>query len=156
MADYYTDFSFLVPVKDEAVAAELHQLLERAAEMAEAVWNEGEDLDGHPIFGDDPDLFYGHPAVSYKDGGVWVSSDAGESSIDPTIAIVQWLLSQPGAPESVTFEWANTCSKPRLDAFSGGIARVTKDASASVWTGEPEVEALLDERLRQLRQIADQ
>lgn len=116
MANYFSHFSFVVPVDDPAgVLAELELLIEDAVEN-----------DGSDTFPASEGIPYGlHVAV--EDSDLWISDDAGEGSVEGAVAVTQWLLAKPGAPDVVIVEWAHTCSKPRLDAYGGGAAVVTKD-----------------------------
>lgn len=131
MADYYTHFSFLVPFdlgglgeeQDERhvkrIVAELNEIIEDANET-----------DGNDIFPED----YMPYGLSVEEDGseVWITDDAGEASPDAAEAAVRWLLEQPGSPDVVSFEWANTCSKPRTDAFGGGAMVIAK-GHATEW-----------------------
>lgn len=122
MASYFTQFSFQVPSDDPARVVALYEKLTQ-----DESGDPTEDYpEGHPIFPDGeawglPDL-----AVDSDDGMVWVHDDAGESSIDTTVAVVQWILRLNADPEdAVFFEWADGCSRPLLDAYHGGAALVT-------------------------------
>lgn len=151
MADYYTKFSFTVPIQvpgndeqeDErnvsAVVAELNQLIDEALEDPE-----------HEAFPEEDTPMYGLD-IAASGSEVWITDDAGEGSVDAAIAATQWLLNLPGAPEVVEFQWSNDCSKHRTDAFGGGIARVTAK-SVETWgswqgippTGTPSVQQAPD------------
>ena len=56
---------------------------------------------------------------------VWVGSeDSGD--VDYTADLVQAFLRRFELDLVVAFQWANTCSKPRLDAFGGGAAVISR------------------------------
>lgn len=117
MATYTTQFSFLVPADDPARVAALYW------ELINDEW--GESPEGHPIFPDGGEVF-GLPNVTLDTPDtVWVHDDAGESDIDTTIAVVQWILRLNAETTEVFFEWADGCSRPLLDAYHGGAALVT-------------------------------
>lgn len=138
MADYYESFSFMVPVDDPAgTLTELEPLVD----LDQLENGTPED---HPVFAG-VDAF-GLPHMEAQEDGIWITDDAG-GDIDVAAAIVRWLLERPGAPESVTFTWASSCSKPRLDAFSGGLVKVTQAGYRGITADDPAIEAILDQRL---------
>lgn len=69
--------------------------------------------------------------VDRNEAGIWIHSD--DSGADAACEFVQHLLDKFGIEESVGFEWANTSSKPYLDAFGGGAAIITAHEIKS-WT----------------------
>lgn len=133
MADYYTKFSFIVPFEgDEAhvqrVADELADLIKDAIESG---GNETFPEYDAPMYGVD---------IEAQGSDVWIHDDAGEGSVNGAIAAAQWLLQQPGvATDKIEFEWSNDCSKPRTDAYGGGIAEITPDSLRTwgTWQGVP-------------------
>lgn len=145
MADYYTRFSFVIALHgDTSWVDELWPLLDSATTDTDT----GSE---HPIFG--PDEAFGLPDVEHTDDGLWFCDDGGCSDISTTIDLVQWVLAHPGTPATVEFSWAETCSKPRPDAYGGGTALVSRYAAATVRTSSPSVEELLAADLA--RQHAD-
>lgn len=106
MADYYTHFSCLLDVRTSANAT-------RALEIFESA-----------ILDNDPDrpLAYGL-SVSIDEAGdgttLWLRDD---ESGDPECVIAFVLLCANAFDLKGLwgFEYANTCSKPRLDAYGGG------------------------------------
>lgn len=106
MANYYTHFSCMLDVGTQANA-------QRALEIYE-----------HAVLGDDPDhpLSYGFSVSTNEiDGGtkLWIRD---EESGDPECVIAFVLLCAEafGLQGLWGFEYANTCSSPRVDAFGGG------------------------------------
>jgi hypothetical protein len=69
--------------------------------------------------------------VDRNEAGIWIHSD--DSGADAACEFVQHLLDKFGIEESVGFEWANTCSKPCLDAYGGGAVIITATEIKS-WT----------------------
>jgi len=135
MSNSLTQFSFTVAVPDPAATAAAYAaaLLERAEA---GVLVEVPDQ-AHPVFGEDP---YATPpeltAVTDEDEPhVWLTDDAGESDLDCTAAVVRWLLRTQGGIGPVFFEWADTCTKPRVGAFGGGAMVVTAVAVEALSTG---------------------
>lgn len=119
MADYFTSFSFILPLADDAQKACARNLAQTASRNR---------------LGDEP-LPAGFPAplqdvledwsfeVEDCDEGAWLHSDSG--GIDAVCAFVQHLLQQFNPRGCVTFEWSHDCSKPRVDAHGGGAAIIT-------------------------------
>lgn len=137
MADYYTHFSFEVSLSYPELAVFIYQWTVKQIDACDGAVSED-----CPIRFFDEDV-YGLPELHVEESGVWITDSGGEASVGATAAVVRWLLStMPGAPEAVEFEWSDTCSKPRLDAFGGGAARITADSIQLVHTSE------LSERMR--------
>ena len=133
MADYFTNFSLIVPLPDEAA-------VQYALDLAEQAF--------HVHMGDEmPDDFPASLRAVIEDwqfetdsndpsncGGLWLhSSDGG---IDAACAFIQHLLHRFAPGDHVTLEWSNDCSKPRVDAFGGGAALITARKIKSISTGE--------------------
>lgn len=134
MADYFTQFSFIIPVTPEqgnwltqvhALAAalidyaedgEARQNIEGPPDVVSAALGLAEGRDGFR------DVEVEHEA---SEGHVWVGSeDSGD--VDYTADLVQAFLRRFELDLVVAFQWANTCSKPRLDAFGGGAAVISR------------------------------
>ena len=130
MADYYTNFSFIVPLNDDAQKQYAIQLSNQArtsryeetplpASFPEALEDVLEDW-----------LF----EVEVSKDGIWLHSGSG--GIDAVCAFVQHLLQKFDTTAYVTFEWSNDCSKPRTDAYGGGAAVITKHEIETMNTAE--------------------
>lgn len=133
MANYYTHFSFVVPFEVQSeMASKL--LVQRLVGELGVLIQDAIDQDGNDLFAMN-DIPYGL-SVEAEGTDVWIHDDAGEGCIEPAVTAVRWLLDKPGAPGAVGFEWANTCSKPRVDGFGGGAVLVTRDDSHWMTTGE--------------------
>jgi len=114
MANNYTNISFIVPCSE--VAAET---LIGAIETQEEAGDYG--LSIHAELDDD---------------GVWICHDES-ADIEQLVEILQeWLAEPEGRPKFVGFEFAQVCSKPRLNEFGGGAVVVT--ATSSSWTNTSE------------------
>ena len=133
MADYFTNFSLIVPLPDEAAVQYALDLAEQAARI-----QQGEEMPRHfsaslrDVIEDwrfDTDS--NDPSNAR---GLWLhSSDGG---IDAVCAFIQHLLGHFAPEGHVTLEWSNDCSKPRVDAFGGGAALITARKIKSINTGE--------------------
>jgi hypothetical protein len=137
MADYFTNFSLVLPLPDQAAQAYALDLAEKASQILQ-----GEEVpaDFPPSlkqvtedwqFETDAETTDGKPAV-------WLHSDTG--GIDAVCAFIQHLLQKYDPASQIIFEWSHDCSKPRTDAYGGGAAIVTaqeiKTMSTSQWLQE--------------------
>jgi hypothetical protein len=138
MADYYTHFSLILELPDEAAQAYALNLAQQAADTR---------------FGEDPpELPQDFPASlvdvleiwnfeteaqgSLEPGkyAVWLHSCNG--GIDAVCELIRHLLKKFNPTGRVEFEWSNDCSKPRTDAYGGGAAIITAKKIKSMTTGE--------------------
>jgi hypothetical protein len=111
MADYYTLFSFDLKLPNkEAVeyAMKVVSMVERLASESDESRKslESEFPDELLEFVDD----WSYEVVK-EEAAIWIHSDYG--GVDAACQFVQHLLDRFGITETITFEWANTCSKPR-------------------------------------------
>ena len=138
MADYFTNFSVLLDLPDQAAQDYALDIAEEAASMR---------------FKDDPPkLPPGFPAslVDVVEGwhfvteaesssnqgkyGLWLHS--GNGGIDAVCCFIQHLLRRFQPAGCVQFEWSHDCSKPRTDAYGGGAAVITACKIKTMTTGE--------------------
>lgn len=122
MADYFTNFSLQVRLPDAAAqsyaldlatqASRLNQGDEAGAEFPAELHDYGENW-----------CFEVEADVVEKQPGLWLHSSHG--GIDAACAFLQHLLQKFDPAGQVTFEWANDCSRPRVDAYGGGAAIIT-------------------------------
>ena len=134
MADYFTNFSLLMPLPNEAAEKHALDLAERASRIR---------LGDEPMPDDFPpslkdvveDWQFDTDACDPSHGsGIWLHSSNG--GIDAVCAFIQHLLERFDPTGCVGLEWSNDCSKPRFDAFGGGAALITADRIKSMTTGE--------------------
>ena len=104
MADPYVEFSFIVAVDDDHGWAHQFWSLFDAA-----IANNDIEFE-HPSLGSGE--LFGLPLVEPDEDGLWFHDDSGFSDLDTTIAIVQWVLAEPGTPATVQFSWAESASRP--------------------------------------------
>jgi hypothetical protein len=123
MADYFTNFSFILRLPDTAAqtyALELHQ-------QAARIHQGDESWDGFPV--DLAELtedwcFEVEPTNADAQPALWLHSQHG--GIDAVCGYIHHLLQKFSLISTVTtFEWSHDCSKPRVDAYGGGAAVVT-------------------------------
>ena len=133
MADYFTNFSLIITLPDEAVQKyALDLAIEgssgfQGAELPDDFPKELENVTEDWCFETDAETSEGKPAL-------WLHSSNG--GIDAVCSFIQHLLQKFNLNERVTFEWSNDCSKPRVDAYGGGAAIITATEIKSMSTWE--------------------
>lgn len=126
MADYFTHFSCLIDVGTSANAV-------RAMDLYVQLRDE-DDLTDDPRFsGFD---------LSRQDGPessiLWIHDD-DSGDVESVIAFVLRLAAELDLTGLWGFEYANTCSRPRLDAFGGGAHVIDLGARTTIgWTNTNE------------------
>lgn len=115
MADYYTQFSSVLPVQTKANVEKAIELFIRLVR------------DDNPC----ADGFFVEP---FGDAAIWIhAEDFG--SPDNAEQFVSQLAKEITLKGKWGFEWANTCSKPRPDSFSGGALVIDLSTGDTVaWT----------------------
>ncbi|MCY1128451.1 hypothetical protein OU426_16420 [Frigidibacter sp. RF13] len=120
MADYFTQFSCVLDVGTADKAITALEILERL-HLAE------EDSD-------EPE-FSGF-AVSLQDGPgssiLWFHDDDGQGDVEGVIRFVLRLAEALDLTGLWGFDYAHTCSRPRLEAFGGGAHVIDLGARKSV------------------------
>lgn len=131
MANYNTEFSFMIPLADDqrAWGDEVVAFLE-AAQEDPAV------NPAHPLFKLLPVDFVDDEILGYEiealDEGLWISDDAGEGEPSNLVPLITAYLARFDPGGTLGFTWADTCSKHRVGAFSGGAVHVTASAHTSM------------------------
>ena len=126
MADYFTDFSFEIPVN--ATEIEKQTFINNWVDQAE-----------------DNEDYYGALGLKATNTGIWVSSDGLVDDLEQALDFAVHALSHYGITVGIIVSWANTCSKPRLGSFGGGAALVTSDGILDVCNPESELRRLASE-----------
>ena len=133
MANYFTNFSVVLSLPDEAAQAYALELAHQASQG-----RQGDTLpDSFPeaLANVIEDWNFETDANSSASGhGLWLHSDSG--GVDALCAFLQHLLQKFNPQGRVTFEWSHDCSKPRVDAYGGGAAIVTAQEIKSINTGQ--------------------
>ena len=138
MADYFTNFSLVMDLPDEAAQTYALNLAQQAADMQFAddppelpadfpeslvrvleIWNFETEVQG---------------SLEQGKYGVWLHSFNG--GIDAVCEFNRHLLRKNDLADTVSFEWSNDCSKPRDDAYGGGAAIITARKIKSMNTAE--------------------
>ena len=135
MADYFTNFSLILELPDEAAQAYALKIASEAA-----AWSEDEqvpaDFPASLVDVLEIWLFKTEVQGSLEPGkyAVWLHSCNG--GIDAVCEFIRHLLRKFKLTDVVSFEWSNDCSKPRTDAYGGGAAIITSRKIISMTTGE--------------------
>jgi hypothetical protein len=130
MADYFTNFSLIVPLKDDAQKqyalnishiASTHRFEETPlpADFPEQLKDVMEDWTFE---------------LEVCEEGIWLHSESG--GIEAVCAFIQHLLQTFDTAAFVAFEWSHDCSKPRIDAYGGGAAVITKSEIETMNTSD--------------------
>jgi hypothetical protein len=137
MANYWTEYSFVI---DNLTNEQIKWWKDKVKKLDELDETEGyylEDVDedGYPkdsiltrYYYED----YGNPNSSFVidelDNYVWCTSSNNEGgNIDGMIEVIQDYLEEMEPSRIVAYEWIQTCSNPRLDAYHGGAVAISKD-----------------------------
>lgn len=132
MADYYTDFSFMISHLSETEQKWLKEVLQGPETDSSDLDNYekiARDLaERHGIDADSDSIDFDFwPGADYKfeKNNLWIHSEGGGDNLDNLSTIIQLFLIRFRPADVISVEWANTCSKPRLDAFGGGIVTIS-------------------------------
>lgn len=127
MADNFTHFSFAIPLEGDEQKAWAQRAVDylNAAAMVDLDPDELEGIDGDDEFRSilPDDEIVGFEA-SVDEDGIWIhSEDSGTP--EHVVGLAQAFLVKCDPDGYVSFEWADTCSRPILDSFGGGAAFIT-------------------------------
>ena len=131
MSNYYTCFSFQVPLPNPAAVTYALDLYKRIIDIqtGDQKGTLPEDLDNDDI----RDFPVCWDCATDRDG-IWLHSTEG--GLDTVIPFVQHLLNRFESDEVISFQWSADASKPLLDAYGGGAEVITREESTSMTTGE--------------------
>ncbi len=133
MADYFTNFSLVLTLKDAtqqqyaldlAAKAEAHRFRDSEEPAPDDVPSEFVDVLDDWSFEVDQD----------HDNSIWLHSVDG--GIDAVCVFIQHLLKKFNSEDRVELEWAHDCSKPRVDAYGGGAAIITAENITTMNTSQ--------------------
>ena len=118
MANYYTNFSVVLPLTKEQ--------MDYAIELAKTIeQHRSEDkqlpADFPKMLSDELENWTFETEATEQ--GLWLHSQYGGQ--DAACVFIQHLLQKFEYAGGVMFEWSHDCSKPRTDAFGGGAAFIT-------------------------------
>jgi hypothetical protein len=133
MADYFTNFSMILPLPSETAQSYAADLAQQAFYI---------HMGDEPMTDDFPaclrdvvddwqfETVANHPSEGW---GLWLHSSCG--GIDAVCAFIQHLLARFDPAGNVALEGSNDCSKPRVDAFGGGAALISARNVKTINTG---------------------
>jgi len=132
MANYYTRFSFEISQLTSKETEWFDEKLQAANLSDEEFlrYTDGQrDLDEKewwPFF-----------AVESSKYGIWFHDDEdGAGDVEVLANFLAAFVAEFRPDQFIGFEWANTCSRPRVDAFSGGAVFITRHGVEFQTTGE--------------------
>lgn len=122
MADYFTEFSLVMEVNETE-----KRWIDRYLDLSKALVDESTYDPVTAKFGE---------SRSVADHEVWFHSFGyQQSSVNTLSELLRRFLIKFDRDDVVVLEWANTCSKPRVDAFGGGAAVVSRLGISFINTG---------------------
>lgn len=143
MANYFTQFSFVIPMTPEQRAwfMQVHELATTLIAYAEDTPSQHTGEAPPDVMSAALKIAEGRDlspcaqvACDDEDGTIWVGSeDSGD--VDYVGDLVQAFLKRFALDLVVAFQWACTCDRPRLDGFGGGAMVITRRSLASFNSG---------------------
>ena len=126
MADYYTKFSFVIPLESEDEKRWVREVLHAADSLEDSCFE---------VYTRAP-KFFDHIVAQGCHGNAWaIQSQKGSKhvwihhdesgDVDAAALFAQVYLKRFHPDQVIAFEWSNDCSKGRLNAFGGGACVVT-------------------------------
>ncbi len=138
MADYYTQFSFILRLDEQqrdrafALLQRLEQAMGITSDLDDPIHPVKDELTAQAVeLADGMGDWLGF-SVEVEKQGLWIWEGGESGSPDNAAAFVQAVLRMLELDEIVTFGWGDTCSKPRLDGFGGGAVAITRHTTE--WT----------------------
>lgn len=127
MADYFTEFSLVMDVSETEKC-----WIDRFLDLSKALVDESIYETITVSFGE---------SRTGADHEVWFHSFGyQQSSVNALSEFLHRFLIKFDRDDVVILEWANTCSKPRVDAFGGGAAVISRLGihfiNTAVWADE--------------------
>jgi hypothetical protein len=107
MADNYTQFSTMIENLTESERAWCVKYLEELAARSDEEIQEQGDC-----------------GIALESEGLWLYAEE-YGDVEFAALVIQEFLKNCRPDKCFGFEWANTCSKPRIDEFSGGGVFIT-------------------------------
>lgn len=107
MANYYTTISHMMHIPEEII----DQVFDYACDVLEKR-NTEDDFCGLEL--------------NKQQEGIWFSTDESVE-VEAAVDVIAAIQERFGLREPEILLWGNSCSKPRLDAFSGGAALIQMD-----------------------------
>lgn len=127
MANYFTTFSFEISKKDadfplEDIAQLIDAYREREYDKLPTWYKDKFSIDD---FGEDTFEEYMNIGYKLEDEYLWIYSEE-YPNIDSLVSIIYSVMKYYNSNKYVSFEYANTCNKLRLDGFGGGAIFIAR------------------------------
>lgn len=127
MADYSTTFSFEISKKDadfplEDIAQLIDAYREREYDNLPTWYKDKLSIND---FGEDTVEEYMNIGYKLEDEYLWIYSEE-YPNIDSLVSIIYSVMKYYNSNKYVSFEYANTCNKLRLDGFGGGAIFIAR------------------------------
>lgn len=127
MADYFTTFSFEISKKDadfplEDIAQLIDAYREREYDNLPTWYKDKFSIND---FGEDTVEEYMNIGYKLEDEYLWIYSEE-YPNIDSLVSIIYSVMKYYNSNKYVSFEYANTCNKLRLDGFGGGAIFIAR------------------------------
>lgn len=117
MADYYTHFSVAVRLPGKrATAWALGELLRRRRRRQELI--DASDDDGADAISIDFDS-------TVENGCLYITDNGATGNVEHVAEFLQALMKVGYVKDPVAVQWADSCSRPRPNSFTGGAVVVT-------------------------------
>jgi len=129
MADYYTNFSVVLPLTKE----QQEYAMQITKQMEQHRFHDEPLPAGFPESLKDEDENWTFETEA-SDKGIWLHSQYGGQ--DAACLFIQHLLQKFSFAGGVAFEWSHDCTKPRTDAYGGGAAFITANEIETMTTQE--------------------
>lgn len=110
MANYYTDFSVLLPMKDGITEKDIQKF-----------------LDSLPKSEEEAEEYLDLPSYEIESGQLWIHNRDESGNELGALWIIQEYLKKFDIKGAVFFTYSYTCSKPRVNEFSGGAYIVSQN-----------------------------
>jgi len=132
MANYYTQFSLTVPLRNAKEEAWVRERI--AGGITLKPHDALKDVEGDDRLCFDAEIE--KCSTEPDKSALWIYSEEGGSVDDVVAFLREFLKANRPDREYISFEWAHSCSKPREDGFGGGASVVTADRDYFVSTGD--------------------
>lgn len=117
MSNYYTMFSWSVPLQSKAQVKFFEDEAAAAAERYEDVDYDGPTVCSITVFKD----------ANETDRLASLFDEGGSGGVDYAADVVQRFMKKFKIKGERTFSWANTCDKPHADSQGGGALTISAD-----------------------------
>ena len=125
MADHYTQFSFLLPIDEEANVTEekIEEWLGLLGEDRELQHFHPDERDEMEVWEEIKDYF----EMELIEEGVWVHAEDGGEPQAAVMLTRDFMRRFHPDSKGICIGWAHVCSRPIIDAYGGGATVVTAE-----------------------------